>query len=80
MDDGFCYLTCPKCRREIEEPFSVFSGPITSVHRDCGARLIVTPSPTTRYHEIREIPDNTTLERELTAALIRAGVKLGCAA
>ena len=65
------YLTCPECRRQIEEPFNPDGGPQVIVHRHSkrrNARLLVIPA----QGVARSIPHGTSMEDALSDAIRRA--------
>ena len=66
------YITCPRCRRQIREPFSRTSGPVPYVHgrpHRSACRLIVFPDPNGDKHQVVIVPDDVRLEEALLQAL-----------
>jgi hypothetical protein len=75
--DTLVYVTCPACRRKIEEPFQRYSGPVVFVHRHGKkppARLIVTPDPHGEDHRVQHVRNDVSLEDALVWVLKAGGL------
>lgn len=68
----FVYLTCPRCGRDISQPFSRASGPIVFVHHLAKdrCRLIVDPDRQGEQHRITVVPEGVPFEQALERALL----------
>lgn len=72
MNDVLAYITCPKCRRQIREPFSRLSGPVVYVHdrpNRSKCRLVIHPDKMGNDHRVYEVPEDMSLESALVKAL-----------